>query len=130
MANPFQILSKPPATVKDPVCGMMIDPAKAAGKYSYNAHEYAFCNLGCLVKFRADPERYLNPQAAPKAAPTSAGVEYTCPMHPDVLQNKPGSCPFCGMALEPKTFTAEIDEANPELTDMSRRFRLSLIFTV
>jgi P-type Cu+ transporter len=130
MSNPFQILSKPPGTVKDPVCGMTIDPAKAAGKYTYKGHEYAFCNLRCLVKFRADPERYLNPQQEPKPAPAAAHIEYTCPMHPEVVQNKPGSCPYCGMALEPKTFAAGVEEANPELVDMTRRFRISLFFTV
>ncbi len=83
-----------------------------------------------MVKFRAQPERYLNPEQA-AAAPTPQGAEYTCPMHPEVLQNKPGTCPFCGMALEPKSFTGgEADESNPELDDMSKRFRLSLWFTV
>jgi Cu+-exporting ATPase len=79
-----------------------------------------------MVKFRADPERYLNPGAA--IAPAPPAVEYTCPMHPDVVQSKPGSCPYCGMALEPKTFTADTEEVNPELLDMSRRFRVCLLF--
>lgn len=130
MANPFQILNKPPATVKDPVCGMMVDPAKAAGRYELDGKRYSFCALSCMVKFRADPERYLHPERA-KAAPVTAGAEYTCPMHPEVVQDKPGTCPYCGMALEPKSFTgAEADESNPELDDMSKRFRLSLWFTV
>jgi Cu+-exporting ATPase len=128
MSNPFQILSKPAATVKDPVCGMMVDPMKAPGNFEYNGQRYSFCNLGCMVKFRADPERYLHPGAATAAMP--AAVEYTCPMHPDVVQSKPGSCPYCGMALEPKTFTAATEEVNPELVDMSRRFRVSLLFAI
>jgi Cu+-exporting ATPase len=127
MANPFQIVSKP--LVKDPVCGMMVDPAKAPGQLDYNGAHYSFCNLGCMVKFRAEPERYLHPeQAAPP--PVNAAVDYTCPMHPDVRQKGPGSCPYCGMALEPVAFTAAGEEENPELEDMTRRFRVSLAFTV
>jgi Cu+-exporting ATPase len=130
VANPFQILSKPPSTVKDPVCGMMVDPAKAPGRYEHEGHLYSFCNLNCMVKFRADPDRYLHPDRASATAPVPAGTEYTCPMHPEVVQSKPGTCPFCGMALEPKSFSAEAgDESNPELDDMSRRFRISLWFT-
>src|ERR1035441_4313810 len=114
---------------KDPVCGMMVDAAKAPGHYDYDGQRFSFCNLNCMVKFRAEPERYLHPEAA-VAAPVAAGVEYTCPMHPEVVQAKPGTCPFCGMALEPKSFSAEAEsEANPELAGMSRRFRISLWFT-
>src|SRR5215831_12614644 len=128
MANPFQIVSKP-TLAKDPVCGMMVDPAKAPGQLDYGGTHYSFCNLGCMVKFRAEPERYLHPeQAAPQ--PAKAGVDYTCPMHPDVRQKGPGSCPYCGMALEPVTFTAGGEEENPELVDMARRFKVSLAFTV
>jgi Cu+-exporting ATPase len=128
MANPFQIVSKP-TLVKDPVCGMMVDPAKAPGQLDHDGTHYSFCNLGCMVKFRAEPERYLHPEhAAPQ--PAKAGVDYTCPMHPDVRQKGPGSCPYCGMALEPVTFTAGGEEENPELVDMTRRFKVSLAFTV
>src|SRR5438309_7512888 len=128
MPNPFQIVSTP-TLVKDPVCGMMIDPAKAPGTLDYAGEHYSFCNLGCMVKFRAEPERYLHPEQAPGPTP-KPGVEYTCPMHPDVVQKGPGSCPYCGMALEPMTFTAGGDEANPELDDMTRRFKISLAFTI
>jgi len=128
MSNPFQIVSKP-TLVKDPVCGMMVDPAKAPGQLDYDGTHYSFCNLGCMVKFRAEPERYLHPEQA-SAQPVGAGVDYTCPMHPDVVQKGPGSCPYCGMALEPVTFTTAGDEANPELEEMTRRFKLSLAFTV
>jgi Cu+-exporting ATPase len=127
MPNPFQIVSKP--LVKDPVCGMMVDPAKAPGRLDYAGAHYSFCNLGCMVKFRAEPERYLHPEQAP-APPPKAGADYTCPMHPDVVHAGPGACPYCGMALEPVTFTTAGDEANPELEDMTRRFRISLAFTV
>jgi Cu+-exporting ATPase len=129
MPNPFQILSKP-ALVKDPVCGMMVDPAKAPGRVEYDGAQYSFCNLGCMVKFRAEPERYLHPEVAAAGVPVSRAVEYTCPMHPDVRRNAPGSCPYCGMALEPVSVTAAGDERNPELDDMTRRLRISLAFTV
>src|SRR5262249_29522548 len=87
-----------------------------------------FCSRGCLEKFRADPARYVggshdHPAEAPAAAPAAA-VTYTCPMHPEIVRDAPGFCPICGMALEPVTATG--DEANPELEDMSRRFRVCL----
>ncbi len=108
---------------------MMVDPAKAPGHLEHDGHSYSFCNLNCMLKFRASPERYLHPDQVPVAAPV-AGTEYTCPMHPEVVQSKPGTCPFCGMALEPKSFTGAVDESNPELDDMTRRFRISLWFTI
>jgi P-type Cu+ transporter len=129
MSNPFQILSKPPATVKDPVCGMMIDPDRAAGRYEHEGQKYWFCALSCMVKFRAHPEKYLHPEQA-EITTAPPGVEYTCPMHPEVVQDKPGTCPYCGMGLEPKTFSSKMEESNPELDDMTRRFRVSLWFTV
>jgi Cu+-exporting ATPase len=108
---------------------MMVDAAKAPGHYDYDGRRFSFCNLNCMVKFRAEPELYLHPETA-VAAPAAAGVAYTCPMHPEVVQAKPGACPFCGMALEPKSFSVAAEgEANPELEEMSRRFRLSLWFT-
>jgi Cu+-exporting ATPase len=90
---------------KDPVCGMMVLPSKAAGSTSYEGEEYYFCGKGCLAKFEADPRKYLSP--APVAAPTAAekAVEYICPMDPEVSQMGPGACPKCGMALEPATVT-------------------------
>ncbi|MBS1873631.1 MAG: cadmium-translocating P-type ATPase [Acidobacteria bacterium] len=117
--------------MKDPVCGMMVDPAKAAGRYDHEGKHYSFCALSCMVKFRADPDRYLHPeQTAAQAAPSpAAGVEYTCPMDPEIVQSHPGVCPKCGMALEPKSFTVSAEETNPELDDMVRRFRFSLWFT-
>jgi Cu+-exporting ATPase len=99
----------PPAktTVVDPVCGMTIDPATAAGHHDYLGTTYYFCNPGCLAKFQADPQKYLAPGSAPPesqpAAP--AGTIYTCPMDPEVRQEGPGSCPKCGMALEPDLST-------------------------
>ena len=99
--------------VIDPVCGMTVNPERAAGQTEYKGQTYYFCAKGCLERFRADPERFLNRSATP-AAPARHDVEYTCPMHPQVRQWSPGSCPICGMALEPVTITAH-EEANPEL---------------
>ncbi len=94
----------------DPVCGMTVQPATAAGSYDYRGKKYYFCATRCLEKFRADPDYYLTPpeQRVPKPAPVSAGgtVKYVCPMDPDVLESKPGACPICGMALEPADVTA------------------------
>src|SRR5512134_2151737 len=111
-----------PATVVDPVCGMTISPADAAGHVEYNGKTYYFCNPSCEERFRATPDAFL--AGAPPAAippPAGPGVEYTCPMHPEIVRSGPGSCPICGMALEPRT--AALDEGpNPELVDMRRRF--------
>jgi P-type Cu+ transporter len=123
------ILQQKSAGVRDPVCGMTVDPQQAAGSAVYHDETYYFCSRGCAAKFQADPEKYLRSRAA---APEpmqekQAGVEYTCPMHPEVRQMGPGSCPICGMALEPVHITRDsADEVNPEYTDMLRRFWLSV----
>ena len=112
---------------RDPVCGMMVDPDHSAGSVAHQGQTYHFCSQGCAAKFQADPERYLHPQAAPEAMDEQPGVEYTCPMHPEVRQIGPGSCPICGMALEPVTLSLEsVDDVNPEYIDMRRRFWLSV----
>ncbi len=94
----------------DPVCGMTVQPATAAGSYEYRGKKYYFCAARCLEKFRADPDYYLTPpeQRAPKPTPVPAGgvTKYVCPMDPEVLESKPGACPICGMALEPADVTA------------------------
>ena len=115
----------------DPVCGMTVDPADAGGQFDYSGRTYYFCCEHCLEKFRADPEKYLAAPAAPaaEAEPAAAGGIYICPMHPEVRQEGPGTCPDCGMALEAETPAAEV-EANPELADMTRRFWISLVLTV
>src|SRR5690348_183525 len=94
--------------VPDPLCGMTIDPADAAGHYDYKGQTYFFCAESCLERFRADPASFLAPvdeaTAAARAAEAAADTrEYTCPMDPEVRQIGPGSCPKCGMALEPVT---------------------------
>src|SRR5271163_2800689 len=122
------ILQPKIAVVRDPVCGMPVDPQQAAGSAVYRGETFYFCSKGCAAKFQAAPEKYLHPAAAPKPMqPEAAGIEYTCPMHPEVRQIGPGSCPICGMALEPVHITREsADEVNPEYADMLRRFWLSV----
>ncbi|MEO5618252.1 MAG: HAD-IC family P-type ATPase, partial [Candidatus Eisenbacteria bacterium] len=116
--------------MKDPVCGMTVRP-DSPHAFTHGAKEYRFCSAGCRTKFAADPERYLAlkwdaPQPAVPATtaaalqPAPGGTQYTCPMHPEIVRDGPGSCPICGMALEPRTIS--LDEAeNPELVTMSRR---------
>src|SRR5262245_42448526 len=117
----------PLAGVVDPVCGMTIDPSDAVGHFDYKGQTYYFCAESCLEQFRENPEQFLNPDALP-AGPIDLEAEYTCPMHPEVRQKGPGACPICGMALEPVD-AAHADEGNPELEDMTRRFRVSLVLT-
>ncbi len=109
----------------DPVCGMKVDPAKSPHRFKYRHNSYHFCGAGCRTKFAADPQKYLQKSTQPPAQPSApSGTIYTCPMHPDVRQVGPGSCPICGMALEPELGVA--DEDGGELADMTRRFWISL----
>jgi Cu+-exporting ATPase len=109
----------------DPVCGMKVDPATAAGSHEHGGRRYYFCSKGCLSKFQASPGRFLKPAEHPATpVPAPAGTKYTCPMHPEIVQDGPGSCPICGMALEPQTISLD-DAPNPELADMTRRFWIS-----
>ncbi|HSF66772.1 MAG TPA: heavy metal translocating P-type ATPase [Nitrospiraceae bacterium] len=119
-----------PGTVAvDPVCGMAVQQASAAGSYEYRGKTYYFCATSCLAKFRADPVYYLTPpeQRTPGVMPVLSGgvVEYICPMDPEVLETQPGACRICGMALEPRIVSLE-DERTPELEDMTRRFWICL----
>src|SRR5215467_12662446 len=107
----------------DPVCGMTVD-ASSPLRTDFRGTTYFFCNPGCLKKFQADPERYLEP-AAPPEPMEDADAIYTCPMHPEVRQKGPGACPICGMALEPAMVTLD-DAPNPELIDMTRRLVLAV----
>ena len=126
------------ATVVDPVCGMQVDPAKSPHRYTFDSTAYSFCSARCLDKFRASPDQYLNPPERDPAVthpamgslPEAAqGTIWTCPMHPEIRRDGPGSCPICGMALEPLEPSLE-EETNPELIDMSRRFWLSAALTI
>ena len=115
--------------VIDPVCGMIILPSAAVGHATHRGQTYHFCSQSCLDKFEAAPEAYLNPApAAPHGPEPGDAREYTCPMHPEIVRDEPGSCPICGMALESRVVT--LDEQNPELDDMTRRFWWSLGVTV
>src|SRR5688572_6111728 len=145
--------------VLDPVCGMTISPADAAGHVEHKGQTYYFCSESCLERFSADPESFLQRGQAPAPAPVTGAtyvcpmdpevrqshpgacpkcgmalepdlstvpamrVEYTCPMHPEIVRDAPGACPICGMALELRTVGLE-DGPNPELVDMTRRFRI------
>ena len=126
---------------RDPVCGMTVDPARAADTARHADNTYYFCSKGCGAKFTADPAKYVTVSpsshggliqlATPPAPATPAqkAVEYTCPMHPQIVRPGPGSCPICGMALEPRTAVAE-EETNPELISMTRRFWISVALTI
>ncbi|MCP5412052.1 MAG: heavy metal translocating P-type ATPase [Alphaproteobacteria bacterium] len=120
--------AKSSQTVRDPVCGMAVDPAATSHQHRHDGKRYYFCSAGCLAKFSADPDRYLN-GALPAAPPAAEGTTYTCPMHPEIRQIGPGSCPICGMALEPLEITSA-PQANPELADMTRRFWVGLLLAL
>ncbi|WP_137044068.1 heavy metal translocating P-type ATPase [Pseudolabrys sp. FHR47] len=110
----------------DPVCGMTVDPHTAKHKADHGGHPYYFCSAGCRTKFIANPAKYLGPR---EPEPVIEGAIYTCPMHPEIRQEGPGSCPICGMALEPEIATADTGP-NPELVDFTRRFWIGLVLTL
>jgi P-type Cu+ transporter len=120
----------PPAAegVRDPVCGMSVDPHAAKHTAMHAGRPYYFCSARCRERFLADPEKYLAPEQA-RAEPVPEGTVYTCPMHPEIRQIGPGSCPICGMALEPELVTAETGPS-PELADMTRRLWIGLVLTL
>lgn len=115
-------------TIKDPVCGMDVDPTTAKHKTTHDGTTYYFCSAGCRTKFEGDPAKYLAPPA-PKATAADDKAIYTCPMHPEVRQIGPGSCPICGMALEPLAVSAD-SGPNPELADMTKRFWIGLVLAL
>ena len=119
------VAAVPAKPFTDPVCGMQVtdNPEKTV---VHESIAYHFCCQGCATKFRADPQRYLSPR--PPADEVPAGTTFTCPMHLDVLQVGPGTCPFCGMALEPLEASAEEDTT--ELDDMTRRLWISVALTL
>ena len=121
-----------PETLKDPVCGMAVTP-QSPHRAEFEGRPVYFCGAGCKAKFVADPHKYMHPAPAaapgPDADPAPPGTVYTCPMHPEVRQNRPGACPKCGMALEPELPSLEEGES-PELVDFRRRFWWSLPATI
>ena len=115
---------------RDPVCGMSVDPERPAASFEHGGRTYFFCSAGCRDRFRSDPDRYAEAGSA-KPGPTAvaeSATRWTCPMHPEVVRDAPGSCPICGMALEPMDFTEE-PEVNPELADFERRLSVCAILT-
>ena len=90
----------------DPVCGMKVDPTTTKHRHSHEGTAYYFCSAKCREKFIANPSQYVRPASQPEA-PAPAGTIYTCPMHPQIRQPGPGSCPICGMALEPEMVSAD-----------------------
>jgi P-type Cu+ transporter len=121
-----------PPEVLDPVCGMTIAPEDAVGHVDYRGQTYYFCSQGCLERFTANPAAFIGGvqqkgSVPPVVEAAAVAAEWTCPMHPEIVRSQPGSCPICGMALEPRTVT--LDERNPELDDMTRRFWVSTALT-
>jgi Cu+-exporting ATPase len=113
--------------VKDPVCGMTVDPAATPHHAEHDGQDYHFCSAGCRAKFVASPESYLGgARPEPEAAP---GTIWTCPMHPQIRRDGPGTCPICGMALEPEEPSLD-DAPNPELVDFTRRLWVSGVLTL
>jgi len=115
------------ATAIDPVCGMRVDAATARHRATWRSKDHLFCSGRCRERFEAGPEKFLRPKQAEPARP--AGAVHTCPMHPEVRQVGPGSCPICGMALEPEQVSLD-DAPDPELADMTRRFWIALALTL
>jgi Cu+-exporting ATPase len=112
------------AKVLDPVCGMTVDPAASRHRFGHRGKTFHFCSTGCRGKFAADPANYLENKQTQAEVPT--GTIYTCPMHAQIRQVGPGSCPICGMALEPEVASLDAPP-NPELADMKRRFWIGLV---
>ena len=115
-------------TEKDPVCGMVVQPGWTS--WTYQGNPYFFCCDGCLQRFKKEPEKFLSPKQPTESQACLDEVEHICPMHPEVRQKGPGTCPDCGMALEPATFSLEDTGPNPELVDFTRRFWLSTALTL
>ncbi|MER9949651.1 heavy metal translocating P-type ATPase [Mesorhizobium sp. M0047] len=115
-------------TATDPVCGMSVDRATARHFVRHEGSGFYFCSAGCQAKFEAEPQKYLGDRPVPQAMPK--GTQYTCPMHPEIIRDKPGSCPICGMALEPMGVPTGDEGPNPELVDFTRRFWVSAALSV
>ncbi|MEO5858974.1 MAG: heavy metal translocating P-type ATPase, partial [Pyrinomonadaceae bacterium] len=129
MVEHGEMKATPAGEFVDPVCGMTVASDTSAGNYVFEGETYYFCSTGCLNKFKQNPASFLQEKKEEKREAESLGVEYTCPMHPEVVQIGPGSCPKCGMALEPKVMTLD-DAPDPEYIDMKRRFWISAVLTI
>lgn len=127
--------SPTPGSAIDPVCGMTVDLATAKHRHVHDGKDFYFCAAVCKTRFAADPIRFLDPEAkaraeAAEAAKRPAGTRYTCPMDPEIVQDGPGTCPICGMALEPMGVPPADAGPNPELVDFKRRLTVGAIFAV
>ncbi|API56462.1 copper-translocating P-type ATPase (plasmid) [Rhizobium leguminosarum] len=116
-------------SAKDPVCGMTVDRSTAKHFLKADGEKFYFCSAACQAKFEADPAAYRNGNR-PAAQPAPKGTLYTCPMHPEVVSDRPGDCPKCGMALEPMGIPPEDEGPNPELVDFIRRLWVSAILAI
>jgi len=116
--------------VTDPVCGMEVDPDAGKPQASHDGATYHFCSSSCHDKFVADPEHYLSGAHKQAYDDMPEGTEYTCPMHPEIIQDHPGDCPICGMALEPMGVPTGDEGPNPELVDFRRRFWIGAVLTL
>lgn len=114
--------------VKDPVCGMSVDPHTAEHRARHGAKTWYFCSARCQAKFSEDPETYLG-ERPESTEPVAPGAMYTCPMHPEIRQQGPGDCPICGMGLEPEQVSLDEGQSE-ELIDMTRRFWVGLLFVL
>ena len=126
--EPLAHTADPPGVEHDPVCGMSVDPATAAYRAEHAGNSYYFCGARCRERFAAEPARYLT-RASVAPVPATAAGQWTCPMHPQIVRAAPGSCPICGMALEPM-LPAAGEAANPELRDMTRRFAVGVALSL
>ncbi|MGX5802212.1 heavy metal translocating P-type ATPase [Bradyrhizobium sp. Arg314] len=115
-------------TAIDPVCGMNVDRASARHFLRHEGQGFYFCSAACQGKFEAEPAKYL--AGRPEPQPMPKGTQYTCPMHPEIIRDKPGSCPICGMALEPMGVPTGNEGPNPELVDFTHRFWVSAVLSV
>src|SRR5262245_23794448 len=118
------------ATARDPVCGMTVNPATSKHRFDYRGETFHFCSAGCRTKFAADPAKYLDTtKPKPQHDDVPNDAIYTCPMHPEIRQVGPGSCPICGMALEPEVASLETGP-NPELADMTQRLWIGAVLAL
>ena len=122
-------ISEPEHFASDPVCGMRVDPESSSHHFDHNGQTYWFCCSGCRIKFQADPEKYLNRDSTSgdEAADLPEGTQFTCPMHPEVVQVGPGDCPLCGMSLQPMEPVLSAEEDNHELVDFTKRLRVGVL---
>ncbi len=112
----------------DPVCGMKVDPKSASDSHEHSGVTYYFCSERCLKQFQSDPTKYLAKSAPAAAVVPAKGAQYTCPMHPEIVQDGPGSCPKCGMALVPIAGTGETDDS--ELRDLTKRLWVGVVLSI